>query len=276
MSSIGTAQLYDAFLSKEFIKQYEYKGFDVEEFRKHLINTIRDKIKNRHKIWLAPENSIACDGPEGMQSLIHYLIMLYNLRGNNISNIMKGLPEQGRTNLESIVSTLEIKNKVSDKEGEARNTLTITLSRIAAAFPVHAVGMARCDAFKRKMIDLSDVGINQEQGWEKAIAHPMAASLLLKEHYDDGWLWITYLCSIRMNKLIGKKGAKDVHKTQWIFHKAMLCSKAASDQVKMEFWGGLDIPKGIIEACEAEVKRVAPAEITEEIDSYSGCDRKDE
>nr|API61886.1 nucleocapsid [Salarivirus Mos8CM0] len=270
---LGSADLYECFAKGDFIKTFEYQGFDVVKFREAFGQLAR-KLTSRHKIWIAVGQTEDASGAVNFGRLITYLITIYNLRGNNIKAIIDGLPEEGRAVLDNLATVLEIKRRVVEKQGEARNTMTVTLARIAAAFPIHAVSIVKSPAFKRKVIDLSDIGIDQETPIEKVLAHPMTPSILTSAAIKNGHVWITFLAAIRLNKVIGKKTGKDDFESLWTFHKAILCSKAVGEDIKTKFWETLSVPDEYVDAARTVVVKLISSELKDELTAYAGCDRK--
>lgn len=276
-NSLGKASIFECYLSPEFIKAYEYQGFDVVKFRTNLLTLARNKIGVHHYMWLSPGVRKECHGPLGIQKLMTYLITIYNLRGNNLKAIASSLPQEAKDDLEAIVATLGIKSKVTETQGVPRDTLTVTLARIAASFPVTALNIAMSDKYTRKVIDLSDIGNKQSNPIEKCLAHPMCASMFTDEEIKKGWVWITFLAAVRLNKVIGKKDRKQGPDSLWLFHRAVLCSKASTNELKTKFWHDLleikkeKIPDTMIESAEAILKGSIPAELFLEIGNYTGC-----
>lgn len=273
VNSLG--ENFDRFLTKEFIETYGYKagyqGFDVQKFRVHFRNRCM-KLTNKHLIWLSHGKTIAASGDDNFNTLLAYLICMF-FGGNNIKAIADALPEEGKRHWTTLTTMLDI------KDGEAKDSTTVTLARIAAAFPVQTVLMVKQPHLYRKLINtvnMADVGIEQDSAGTRAIVHPMAGSLLTDEMKQNGWAFITLLCALRRSKITGGSSRDKVDYARlWNVQKAILGWKAVDDDVKREFWENLkvkeDVSDDIIKACKKVVREQVPTDLFQDILKYSGC-----
>lgn len=265
--------IFKNFLTKEFVETYGYKqqykaryqGFDVQLFRAHFYK--RCMMLTNCLIWLGPGKTIAASGDKNFNTLIFYLISML-IRGKTIKAIEDGLPEEGKSHWTTLTTMLDIKDE------EAKNSTTVTLDRIAVSFPMHAVGLMKEPRYFRKLIDMADVGIEQDSAGTRAIVHPMAGSLLTDDMKQNGWVFITLLSALRRNKITGGSSRGKVEYARlWNVQKAILGWKAVTEDIKREFWKDLkeDVSDDMIKACKKVVSEQVPTDIFQEILEYSGC-----
>lgn len=114
---------------------------------------------------------------------------------------------------------------------------------------------------------MSDIGNMQDKPGEKVIAHPMVGCLLTEKMMKEGYVFITFLCAIRLSKIIGK--AKTDYPLLWNFQRAVLCSKAVTETLKEEFWmkDSLtdDIPSSMITDAKAALMDMIPTDLFKDI-----------
>lgn len=216
----------------QFLKAYEYKGFDPVKIRVTLAMN-HAKMQTGQTLWLSETASPVVAGAGTFNLLVSFLVALFNVRGNNLTAIRDGLPKPGQTSFDRVFQTLKIKAKVIE-EGKAKSSETLTLARINAAFPVHSLNIVCRDEFTRVIVDLSDIGLKRDK-LGKVLSHPVVASVLTVGHKKDGFAALTFLASLRLNKIIGGKSKTSMAQL-WLFHKAALNSSAVTEAVKEGFW----------------------------------------
>nr|QRD99860.1 MAG: nucleocapsid [Evros bunya-like virus] len=230
----------DGFLTKHseaFLTAYEYKGFDVEVIRKTLLERF-SKMKAGTKLYICDKVEIELAGKEALSTAIQYLVALFNLRGNNLDAIADGLEREAKGSFNAIKTALGLQSKVK-VAGKTKSADTLTLARIAAAFPIHSLRWVMRPECTRKVISMSDCGLSSSP-LAKCLTHPVVPSVLTNSMIKvDKVVYITFLASFRLNQLIGGK-EKATPDRLWLFHKAALSSKACTDGQKEDFWKTVD------------------------------------
>lgn len=168
---------------EECLKAFEYKGFDPEKIRK-ILAIRQSKLRAGARVELSDAHQIDVYGPKGLSNLVSLLLVLFNLRGNNLEAIKDGLEAKTKATMETIFTTLDLKSKVM-VQGKPKSSETLTLSRISAAFPLHSLTIVRNPAFVRQIIDLSDIGVNDSE-LGRCIQHPVCASTMTARMIHDG------------------------------------------------------------------------------------------
>lgn len=222
---------------------FKYHGFDVEHIRKVFIVWF-SKLPESLKVYFSDNDEVEVSGTRNLPACLSLLAFLYNFRGNNTKNILLGLDDRKKAGLSKLLAGLHIKDKVLEKKGtkESKSRDTLTLSRICAAFPLFAMKIAVQPDYDRKVVDLSDVGIDQSLPVYRALCHPLAASMLSGQMKRRGCIYITFLAAVKLNNIIGPKGVKTDASSVWTYHKAVLGSKAANEEQKVAFWASLQEP----------------------------------
>lgn len=247
----------DAFTANlsEFLKVYEYKGFDVKRIQ-FLVAFRQSKLKAGSVLLLEDSKkgkSIELTGHKNLNQVILLCIALFNHRGNNLEAIKSGL---GTGLIEAtfttFVSSMGLKSNVIEKNAKTKSPDVLTLARIAAAFPIHALKLAASESNTRKVVSLSDVGLAFDP-LGKVLCHPVAPSVLDTAMIETGAIWITFLASLRLNQLIGGKNKADPDRL-WLYHRSALCSPAAEESARTKFWDTMDLQGLADVAAQAKVK----------------------
>nr|BEP11641.1 nucleoprotein [Aedes albopictus bunya-like virus] len=276
LESLGDAAALEVFQTKGFFKDYEYQGFDVLKFRENFMKLCDLGLTSKNTVWNG-EKMVEIHGSGNYVRLLSFFICLFNLRGNNIDKIIDGLDNpKAKAHLLTIKNVLGIEPQVA-KKGEARSTYTVTLSRIAASYPVIAVQAVMNPLFTRQVIDLSDIGVDQSKPEGRVLAHPMLGSILMLDQIKDGFVYITFLAAIRLNRVIGGNTNKKVdYVSLWNFQRAVLCSKAASEKVRKLFWDNLSmpVPDQIIADAKKIVRGLLDADLFKKVSEYTGCEKE--
>lgn len=253
----------------DFLTTYEYKGFDVQKIRTTFVKRMAD-MKPGEVVYIGT-TKIDLTDPGNSNTIICYLVSLFNLRGTNIENITEGLEGNTKVTFRSFCNNLGLQSRVS-VSGKAKSAETLTLGRIAAAFPIHAVTIATDEKMDRKVISMSDIGLKNDP-LSKALMHPMAASILTEEMVKEGIVFITFLAAYRLNNLIGGSNKAKPDRL-WLFHQASLKSKAAELKQRKSLWARvLYAPKdeamlASIKLAKEEVAKVVDDGILEEINNF--------
>lgn len=226
---------FDGMLA-EFLKTFEYKGFDVEKIRRVFAERM-SKIKPGSKLVIGT-TELALDDPTKANSVICFLVALFNLRGTNLDSVLDGLEGSTKTSFKALTTCLALQSKVT-VSGKSKSSDTLTLSRLAAAFPIHAVCMATDEAVTRKVINMREIGLNEDP-MGKALMHPMAASVISDAMINAGTVFVTFWASYKLNQLIGGKN-KAAPDRLWLFHRAALQSKAATTAQREALWSHLKV-----------------------------------
>ncbi|AXQ04768.1 hypothetical protein [Culex Bunya-like virus] len=258
--SDGTGSLSEDVLGvfEECLRAFEYKGFDPDKIRK-ILAIRQSKMRSGSALELGSSKSIAIHGPKGLNVLVSFLLTLFNLRGNNLEAIKDGLEGGTKSSFEAIISALDLKSKVMTS-GKPKSSETLTLARISAAFPLHSMSVVRNQLFCRQIIDLSDIGVDDSE-LGRCMQHPVCASTLTANMVRDGCQAITFLASLRLNSVIGVN-QKTTPDKLWMYHLAILASKAVPETRKATYWNGLyshDVVRGWI----VEAKRALQKDIPE-------------
>lgn len=220
---------------EEFQEAFEYKGFDPERLRAVIMHYYSKYVQTGTTLELAKGKFLTFGGRENADITITFFIQLFNLRGNNTDAIKAGLDSPTlKKNFTALIDNMRIKPRVITP-GETKSRDTVTLSRIAACFPLHTLSIAAHASNTRKVIDMSDVGIRQVTKFEKYLCCPVAASTLPDALIKQGFAKVTFLASLKLNKLIGGK-SKTTLPQLWNFHLAALKSKAVGEAAKATFW----------------------------------------
>nr|BBU41515.1 nucleocapsid protein [Culex pseudovishnui bunya-like virus] len=239
----------------EFLKVYEYKGFDVKRIQ-FLVAFRQSRLKSG-SVLLLEENKkgrhIDLTGHHNLNQVILLCIALFNHRGNNLEAIKSGL---GTGLIESsfvnFATGMGLKSNVIEKGAKTKSPDILTLARIAAAFPIHALKLAASESNTRKVVSLADVGLAFDS-LGKVMCHPVAPSVLDSDMIKTGAIWITFLASLRLNQLIGGKNKADPDRL-WLYHRSALCSPAADEPARTKFWETMELD-GLAEiAVEARLK----------------------
>lgn len=239
----------------EFLKVYEYKGFDVKRIQ-FLVAFRQSRLKSG-SVLLLEENKkgrhIDLTGHQNLNQVILLCIALFNHRGNNLEAIKSGL---GTGLIESsfvnFATGMGLKSNVIEKGAKTKSPDVLTLARIAAAFPIHALKLAASESNTRKVVSLADVGLAFDS-LGKVMCHPVAPSVLDSDMIKTGAIWITFLASLRLNQLIGGKNKADPDRL-WLYHRSALCSPAADEPARTKFWETMELD-GLAEiAVEARLK----------------------
>lgn len=264
----------EAFLEvyEAFLETFEYKGFDVEKIRQTFANRMASKFRPGTCIEIG-KKKVEFGSPKSTSSVVCFLVSLFNLRGTNLTAISDGLEGETKSGFKALASGLQLQSKVS-QEGKAKSSETLTLARLACAFPLQAVMMATNDKSTRKVINMSEVGLSGDTGLFKAIMHPMCASLLTPSMVLAGFHFVTFLASFKLNQLIGGKTKAGVDRL-WLFHKAALNSKAANDKQKTSLWTRLELNlkdsdmMSIIQLSKEGVKPLVGDKLYEEMEAFT-------
>nr|QRD99872.1 MAG: nucleocapsid [Anopheles bunya-like virus] len=226
---------------EECLKAFEYKGFDPDRIRKVLAQR-QSKLRQGTVIEIKDSISIEVSGAKGLSNLVSLLMILFNLRGNNLEAILDGLEPRTKASVEAVFTTLDLKSKVM-LQGKPKSSETLTLSRISAAFPLHSLSVVRNPKFVRQIIDLSDIGVN-DTDLGRCMQHPVCASTMTKRMIQDGCHMVTFLAAIRLNAIIGQ-AQKTTTERLWAFHLATLGSKAVPETRKVAYWNNLYEPEAV-------------------------------
>nr|QRW41967.1 MAG: nucleoprotein [Culex Bunyavirus 2] len=256
----------------EFLKVYEYKGFDVKRIQ-FLVAFRQSRLKSGSVLLLEDNKkgkSIELTGHQNLNQVILLCIALFNHRGNNLEAIKSGL---GTGLIEAtfttFVSNMGLKSNVIEKGAKTKSPDVLTLARIAAAFPIHALKLAASESNTRRVISLSDIGLAFD-ALGKVLCHPVAPSVLDSDLVETGAVWITFLASLRLNQLIGGKNKADPDRL-WLYHRSALCSPAAEESARTKFWATMELD-GLAEiAAEARLKveaLVKDRDVLKEIDEF--------
>ncbi|QHA33859.1 nucleocapsid protein [Narangue virus] len=252
---------------------FRYEGFDVAYIQK-VFMTLFGQLDEKVMIEVAEGKPRQVSGLENIKGCISLLAFLYNYRGNNTASILDSQKEPNKKNLALLFNRLRIQDRVTEtvdgktKKGKA----TLTLSRLAAAFPLYSLNIIISDEYKRKLVDMSDFGINQDTAPGKVICHPLAASVLTKRMIENKYHYITFVAAVRLNSIIGPRTKKVDYERIWMFHKAGLNSKALTEKEKEEFWKTIGSPK--FEMAKNVMKHVEDeyelsAQVAEEIAKFA-------
>lgn len=223
---------------------YRYQGFDPANIRDVFLRWFKT-VPVDHVVHVTETQTINVGGINNLKNCLTMLAFLYNYRGNNTKAILEGLSETPAGRLKTLLSKLHIMDHVIEKVGgkDVKNKDTLTLSRVAAAFPLYAMRVAINAGYDRKMIDMSDIGISQDSGVYKALCHPLAGSMLTKTQKKNKYQVFTFIAAVKFNAIIGKKGSKEDIGQIWVYHQAVLNSTAAKEEHKEAFWRDLEAPK---------------------------------
>lgn len=252
---------------EECLKAFEYKGFDPDKIRK-ILAIRQSKLRQGTVIDIKDSVSINVFGPKGLSNLVSLLMILFNLRGNNLEAIMDGLEPKTKASVEAIFTVLDLKSKVVT-QGKPKSSETLTLSRISAAFPLHSLTVARNPKFVRQIIDLSDIGVTDSE-LGRCMQHPVCASTMTKRMIQDGCHMVTFLAAIRLNAIIGQ-AQKTTTERLWLFHLAVLGSKAVPEVRKNAYWTHLYEPEAVkswISQAQRILEKDIPAALFDTIKSY--------
>lgn len=252
---------------EECLKAFEYKGFDPDRIRKILAQR-QSKLRQGSVIEIKDSIAIEVHGPKGLSNLVSLLMILFNLRGNNLDAILDGLEPKTKASVEAVFSTLDLKSKVM-VQGKPKSSETLTLSRISAAFPLHSLSVVRNPKFVRQIIDLSDIGVT-DTDLGRCMQHPVCASTMTKKMIQDGCHMVTFLAAIRLNGIIGQ-AQKTTTDRLWAFHLATLGSKAVPETRKIAYWANLYEPeavKGWVNQAHKILERDLSEKLFESIKSY--------
>ncbi|MGV4398125.1 hypothetical protein, partial [Pandoraea pneumonica] len=163
----------------EFLKVYDYKGFDVKRIQ-FLVAFRQSRLKSGSVLLLEDNKkgkSIELTGHQNLNQVILLCIALFNHRGNNLEAIKSGL---GTGLIEAtfttFVSNMGLKSNVIEKGAKTKSPDVLTLARIAAAFPIHALKLAASESNTRRVISLSDIGLAFD-ALGKVLCHPVAPSV---------------------------------------------------------------------------------------------------
>lgn len=222
-TTLGPAKMFEGYLTESFMSTYEYKGFEVVAFRLHF-QDLCEKLTDKHTIHNGKEK-IPAHGKENINQVIAFLIALFNLRGNNITAITDALTGDPKKCTVGLLNVLQVKRKVIMKDNP-RSALTVTLARIASAFPIQAVVMVADDSFDRQIIDATEIGNEQKDKFGRIAVHPQLPSILSEPMKKKGWVFMTFWNSVKLNKVIGGSTAAINCQAVWNYQKASLCSKA--------------------------------------------------
>lgn len=252
---------------EECLKAFEYKGFDPEKIRK-VLAIRQSKLRAGSVVELSDTVQIDVHGPKGLSNLVSLLMILFNLRGNNLDAIKDGLEPRTKATMEAVMATLDLKSKVLT-QGKPKSSETLTLSRISAAFPLHSLTVVRNPKFSRQIIDMSDIGVtNTELG--RCIQHPVCASTMTAKMIQDGCQMVTFLAAIRLNTIIGQ-AQKTTTERLWLFHTAVLGSKAVPESRKTTYWANLydtDVAKEWVMQARKILKRDLPGSLFDMVEGY--------
>lgn len=253
-----TGEVLDVF--EECLKAFEYKGFDPDKIRKVLAMR-QSKIRSGTIVEISDSVQIEVHGPKGLSNLVSLLMILFNLRGNNLDAIKDGLEPKTKSTMEAVFSAIDLKSKVVT-QGKPKSSETLTLSRISAAFPLHSMTVARNPRFVRQIIDLSDIGVTgTELG--RCIQHPVCASTITARMIQDGCHMVTFLAAIRLNAIIGQ-AQKTTTERLWLFHLAVLGSKAIPESRKATYWLSLYEPE-VVKEWVIQAKKILKKDLSESL-----------
>lgn len=228
---------FKSFNTEAFLKAYQYQGFDADRIKKLLASRHQQKLPANAFVVDSDGRQIPVGGEENFTTLVNYLVNLFNKRGNNIQRISKEMKPLARAHFNQLVGALSLESHVANPK-KCNSGDILTLARIAAAFPCSAVSLAAHGEGSYPMVDLSDIGITQQDKAGKALAHQMAASVLTVGMKKSGFPFATFLAAIRRQEIIGAKQKQTVEK-QWTFHRAALQSMATSESNKETLWNTL-------------------------------------
>lgn len=248
------------------METYRYQGFDVEAIREVFLRRY-NALQRGTILKLSDIYSFEIGGPENLSKMISFLAFLFDYRGNNLQAIEDGLDGDYRAPFKFIVTGLQIKAKVMEKGKKTKSKDTLTLARIAAVFPLSAINVVTQNGYNRKVIDMSEVGLDQASAASRIMCHPMVASILMAKHKNASWPFVTFLAALKLNDLIGPK-EKQSGQAILQYHLAALESKAVSKELKKAFWENNSLPSdSIIASCmEIVGERVAPPVYQELVD----------
>lgn len=256
-----------ASLFEECLEAFEYKGFDPDKTRR-VLALRQSKLRDETVIEVGPSKVIGIAGPKGLNNLISFLVALFNVRGNNLDAIKNGLEGNTKVTFDALVAALDLKSRVMI-QGKLKSSETLTLSRISAAFPLHSLTVVRNLKFNRKIIDLSDIGVN-DSDLGRCIQHPVCASTITNQMVEDGCQAITFLASLRLNAVIGFN-QKNTPERLWLYHLAILASKAVPEARRQGYWGKLyapDIVREWIMQAKKILKKDLPEALYDSVTQY--------
>nr|BEK62761.1 MAG: nucleoprotein [Coquillettidia bunyavirus] len=252
-----------------FLKTYEYRGFDADKIRR-VVAVKHALFKTGNKLALSEEVDIDIAGKGSMYKLITALVALFNARGNNLETVLDGLTGKPKLTLGHVITTMGLQSKVITT-GTKKSSETLTLARIAAAYPIHSLSLIARSEFTRKMISMGEVGLDQKTPIGKCLSHPMAASCLTAPMKKGGMIWITFLASYKLNQVIGGKDKAKPDRL-WLFHKAALNSSAVTEEDKVHFWNKhkfeMDQYDTAIKNSKTTLESLLHEELVQEIDDF--------
>lgn len=240
----------------QFMVAYEYKGFDPIKIRTTLAQQ-HGQFPDGATLWLTEARQLVIKGPNKFNLLVSYLVALFNIRGNNLAAIKDGLEKTGQTAWDKFLLTIRLQSSVA-RADSIKSCNTLTLSRISSAFPIHSMNVVCRPEYLRVIVDLTDIGLAQGSTdlLGKCLAHPACPSVLTKEHKKAGFAAVTFLVSLRLNKIIGEKTKTSMSRL-WLYHKSALNSVAVTETIKLRFWKSkwdADVANPALEAAKTALK----------------------
>ncbi len=270
------AAVTDAFteLLEVLLKTFEYRGFDVKKIQQ-IVAYRQSLIPLGETIYLSEDqkSKLPIGGVDNLNNVILFSIAIFNHRGNNLEAIRSGLTPNVLHTFDAFINHLVLRSNVLEKGSKAKNPNVLTLARIAAAFPIHALKLAIQEQNVRKVVNLADIGLTFGP-LGKALSHPVAPSVLDEAMIKSHAGFITFLTSYRLNQLIGGKNKADPDRL-WLFHKAALASPAVKRADRTAFWATVvkveDQPALLACGLAAKVvlKDLIADELLEEIEAYT-------
>lgn len=270
------AGVTDAFtgLLEVLLKTFEYRGFDVKKIQQ-IVAYRQSLIPTGETIYLTEDqkSKLPIGGVDNLNNVILFSIAIFNHRGNNLEAIKSGLTPNVLHTFDAFVNHMVLRSNVLEKGTKAKNPNVLTLARIAAAFPIHALKLAIQEQNVRKVVNMADIGLTHGR-MGKALSHPVAPSVLDDDMIKSNAVFITFLTSYRLNQLIGGKNKADPERL-WLFHKAALASPAVKRTDRTAFWETIvkDEDQPTLLACGLAAKGVLKGliddELIEEIEAYT-------
>lgn len=249
-------------------KSFEYKGFDPINFRKVLASHY---LKNNETlpvhISMCFDEKLALPIRSNFSGGIDIMIILYNLRGNNVSHILDSMDALIKAEVYPITTAFQVQSKVKDKGSASPET--VTLSRIAMTFPNRAVNLAARGVF-RSIVPLVRFGIKEDDLFGRAISHPMAVSVLSKEMLEQGYMYVTFWVCFSINKIIGDKESRNDHEKFWLYHQAAAKSRVCPSEAREQVWEPLDktdYVEELLKAAKRFVKKLGD-KVYEEVKAF--------
>lgn len=170
---------------------------------------------------------------------VDILCFVFNLRGNNYVKISGSSQNKlFASEVGKLLGKMDFLTSVSKTPVGADKSQTLCLSRVGAAFATRCVTIAILSKVYPN-IDASAIDLDPKTSKSHhALCHQMCPALLTTTQKKKGYVYITFFCALKLNKMIGKGSKKDEKKpnSEWTYHLAALNSAAVDEEQKRAFW----------------------------------------